>query len=65
VVTLVGGTFALPVALVAAWVSNFAARVSNEQAMAKMAQVLDTFTRTVVVTHLISVPGPPIVGPIS
>jgi len=65
IVTLVGGTIALPSALMAAWASNFATSASDEVAMAKMAQVLDAFTRTVIVTHLISVPGPPIMGPIT
>jgi len=65
IVTVVGGSAALPGLLLAAWASNFAARAPDSVAMTKLASVLDTFTRTVIVTHLISVPGPPIVGPIS
>jgi hypothetical protein len=64
IVTLVG-TGTLAPALISAWAANFAASAPADQAMAQVAAVIDAFTHTVIVTHLISVPGPPIVGPIS
>lgn len=63
VVTLVGGTAALAPALLSVWASNLAGRLREEQAMQAIAAVLDTFTRTVIVTHPV-VPTP-VVGPIS
>ena len=62
-VTLVGGAPALGPALSATFASNIAGKLSKQACSDAIAAVLDTFTRTVIVTHPV-VPTP-VVGPIS
>lgn len=61
-VTLVAGGPALQQALVSVWAVNLASRSPADQAMRSVAQAIDGFTRTVVVT---TPGGPPIVGPVT
>jgi hypothetical protein len=62
IVTAVAGTAALQAGLLSVWAANFASRAPNEQAMQKIAGVIDVFTRTVIVTTA-TVPSPT-VGPL-
>jgi hypothetical protein len=62
-VTAVGGTAALAVALPAIWLSNQLSKLTTEQSAQAIAAALDAFSRTVIVTHPV-VPTP-VVGPIS
>lgn len=64
-VTLVPGAAIMAGTLLTVWGQNLVSRASPQQAAQAIAQVLDTFTRTVIVTQLPPGPGPPIVGPIS
>lgn len=51
-VTAVAGTAALQAALIANWISNIANSITAVDAAAQHSGVLDTFTKTVVVTHI-------------
>lgn len=50
-VTVVGGTVALPAALAAMWATNVAGSASASDAAQGHADTFDVFTKTVVVTH--------------
>ena len=50
-VTAVGGTAALQAGLLTAWAANLASNASNSDAAQSMADLLDTFSKTVVAAH--------------
>lgn len=52
VVTAVAGTAALQAALISTWAANLASQVSAAAAAESMAELLDIFTKTVLVTHV-------------
>lgn len=62
-VTVVPGSLVLPTALFSTFAVNLATRATNEQSAQRLAQALDSFTRTVTVLHPV-VPTP-VVGPIT